>query len=204
MARPVQIDRDKALRAARDIFWRQGFTATSMSQLLKAMDIGSSSFYAAFGSKPELFAQVIEKYDAWSALQWERIRTTKAGLDAISEFLNTTVVDVSDKNRLKGCLLVNSILEMEGVDTELHQQLVNRFKGLEHRLSICLQEAQDSGTLREDVSIAEGVGYLMTNIYGLRVASRAGLSRAEARQRVQLLIRMISTSNTWGKQCRYK
>ena len=204
MARPVQIDRDKALREARDIFWRQGFTVTSMSQLLKAMDIGSGSFYAAFGSKPELFAQVIEKYDAWSALQWERIRTTKAGLDAISEFLNTTVVDVSDKNRLKGCLLVNSILEMEGVDTELHQQLVNRFKGLEHRLSICLQEAQDSGTLREDVSIAEGVGYLMTNIYGLRVASRAGLSRAEARQRVQLLIRMISTSNTWGKQCRYK
>jgi TetR/AcrR family transcriptional repressor of nem operon len=204
MARPVQIDRDKALREARDIFWRQGFTVTSMSQLLKAMDIGSGSFYAAFGSKPELFAQVIDKYDAWSAAQWERIRTTKTGLDVIREFLNATIVDVSDRNRLKGCLLVNSILEMEGVDTELHQQLVNRFKGLEHRLSICLQEAQDSGTLREDVSIAEGVGYLMTNIYGLRVASRAGLSRAEARQRVQLLIRMISTSNTWGKQCRYK
>ena len=204
MARPVQIDRDKALREARDIFWRQGFTVTSMSQLLKAMDIGSGSFYAAFGSKPELFAQVIDKYDAWSAAQWERIRTAKTGLDVIREFLNATIVDVSDRNRLKGCLLVNSILEMEGVDTELHQQLVNRFKGLEHRLSICLQEAQDSGTLREDVSIAEGVGYLMTNIYGLRVASRAGLSRAEARQRVRLLIRMISTSNTWGKQCRYK
>ena len=45
MARPVQIDRSKALRAARDIFWRQGFTTTSMSQLLKAMDIGSGSFY---------------------------------------------------------------------------------------------------------------------------------------------------------------
>ena len=65
-------------------------------------------------------------------------------------------------------------------------------------MSVCLQEAKDSGTLREDLSVAEGVGYLMTHIYGLRVASRAGLSRAEARQRVQLLIRMISTSNTWG------
>ena len=105
-------------------------------------------------------------------------------------------MDVSDKNRLKGCLLVNSILEMEGVDTELHQQLVDRFKGLEHILSPCLQEAQDSGTLREDVSIAEGVGYLMTNIHGLRVASRAGLSRAEARRRVQVLINMISKPNT--------
>ena len=85
---------------------------------------------------------------------------------------------------------------MKGVDTELHQQLVNRFKGLEQVLSLCLQEAQDSGTLREDVSIAEGVGYLMTNIYGLRVASRAGLSRAEARRRVQVLIQMISKPNT--------
>ena len=199
MARPVQIDRSKALRAARDIFWRQGFTATSMSQLLKAMDIGSGSFYAAFGSKPELFAQVIEKYQTWSAAQWERIRTSRQGLDAISEFLNATVVDVSDTNRRKGCLLVNSILEMEGVDTELHQQLVDGFNGLEQRLSVCLQEAKDSGTLREDLGVAEGVEYLMTNIYGLRVASRAGLSRAEARQRVQLLIRMISTSNTGSK-----
>lgn len=196
MARPVQIDRDKALKVAREVFWRQGYAATSMNQLLTSMNIGSGSFYAAFGSKPELFAQVIEKYDTWSAAEWERIRTTKAGLDAISEFLNATVVDVSDKNRLKGCLLVNSILEMEGVDTELHQQLVDRFKGLEHILSPCLQEAQDSGTLREDVSIAEGVGYLMTNIHGLRVASRAGLSRAEARRRVQVLINMISKPNT--------
>ena len=196
MARPVQIDRDKALKVAREVFWRQGYAATSMNQLLTSMNIGSGSFYAAFGSKPELFAQVIEKYDTWSAAEWEWIRTTKAGLDAISEFLNATVVDVSDKNRLKGCLLVNSILEMEGVDTELHQQLVDRFKGLEHILSPCLQEAQDSGTLREDVSIAEGVGYLMTNIYGLRVASRAGLSRAEARRRVQVLINMISKPNT--------
>ena len=196
MARPVQIDRSKALRAARDIFWRQGFTATSMSQLLKAMDIGSGSFYAAFGSKPELFVQVIEKYQDWSAAQWSRICTSRQGLDTISEFLYATVVDVSDRNRRKGCLLVNAILEMEGVDTALHQQLVKRFQGLEHRLSVCLQEAQDSGTLREDLSVAEGVAYLMNNIYGLRVASRAGLSRAEARQRVQLLIRMISRSNT--------
>ena len=99
-------------------------------------------------------------------------------------------------NRRKGCLLVNSILEMEGVDTELHQQLVGKFNGLEQRLSICLQEAKDSGTLREDLSVAEGVEYLMNNIYGLRVASRTGMSRAEARQRVQVLIGMISTSNT--------
>ena len=151
MPRPVQIDRDKALREARDIFWRQGFTATSMSQLLAAMDIGSGSFYAAFGSKPELFAQVIEKYDAWSAAQWGRIRSSRQGLDAISEFLNTTVVDVSDKNRRKGCLLVNSILEMEGVDTELHQQLVNRFKGLEQGLSICLREEIGRASCRERV-----------------------------------------------------
>jgi TetR/AcrR family transcriptional repressor of nem operon len=136
MARPVQIDRSKALRAARDIFWRQGFTTTSMSQLLKAMDIGSGSFYAAFGSKPELFAQVIEKYQNWSAAQWERIRTSRKGLDAISEFLNSTVVDVYDKNSRKGCLLVNSILEMEGVDTALHQQLVGKLNGLEQRLSV--------------------------------------------------------------------
>ena len=108
-----------------------------MSQLLKAMDIGSGSFYAAFGSKPELFAQVIDKY--------QTCRQRRRGFVPLDrdwtplEFLNATVVDVSDKNRRKGCLLVNSIPEMEGVESELHQQLVGKFNGLEHRLSVCLQ-----------------------------------------------------------------
>jgi hypothetical protein len=64
---------------------------------------------------------------SWSAAQWSRIYITRQGLDAISEFLYATVVDVSDRNRRKGCLLVNAILEMEGVDTAMHQQLAKRF-----------------------------------------------------------------------------
>ena len=66
MARPVQIDRQRALKAARGVFWRRGYNATSMSHLLDAMGMGAGSFYAAFDNKSRLFARVLDDYTDWS------------------------------------------------------------------------------------------------------------------------------------------
>eukprot|EP01041_Mallomonas_annulata_P037775 gene37776-biopygen29696 len=45
MARPIEFDRPKALNRAMALFWRQGFQATSLVDLLAAMGIGRSSLY---------------------------------------------------------------------------------------------------------------------------------------------------------------
>ena len=195
MARPVQVDRSKALRVAEGIFWRQGFTATPMSQLLEEMKLGSGSFYAAFGSKPGLFARVIEAYSGWSEAKFKKIRATHQGLDAIAEFLESTLVNVPDTDRRKGCLLVNTVLELEGVDAELHQLAVEGLKFLEQQLTVHVQEAMDSGQLREGLTVPAAVAVLMTTIQGLRVESRTGLSRQEAHMRVRVLIGLLSTTS---------
>src|ERR1700749_2943134 len=42
------------------LFWRKGFSATSMKYLCDAMGIRSPSLYAAFGSKESLYLEAIE------------------------------------------------------------------------------------------------------------------------------------------------
>ena len=53
MARPLEFEREEALEAAMDLFWRQGFVSPppkkKRKQLLDARAIGYSSFYATFG-----------------------------------------------------------------------------------------------------------------------------------------------------------
>ena len=52
-----------------------------------------------------------------SAATLARIRAEHSGLDAIRAFIDRTLIDVSDRARRRGCLLVNSVLELEGVET---------------------------------------------------------------------------------------
>ena len=64
MARPIEFNRDKAVNRALALFWRKGYQATSLADLLAAMGIGRISFYAAFIDKRTFF---IECLDLWSA-----------------------------------------------------------------------------------------------------------------------------------------
>lgn len=43
-------------------FWQHGYDATSLSQLKAALGISAPSFYAAFGSKENLFQETIALY----------------------------------------------------------------------------------------------------------------------------------------------
>jgi AcrR family transcriptional regulator len=60
--RPREFDRDAALEAGMQLFWRKGFAATSMNDLCEAMGIRSPSLYAAFGSKEALYLEAVQHY----------------------------------------------------------------------------------------------------------------------------------------------
>ena len=194
MARPVQVDRGQALKSAREIFWRRGYGATSMNHLLEATGMGSGSFYAAFVSKAGLFELVVANYCAWSGKQFEFLRQRHRGLDVLRAFLEKTLINVSNDNRRKGCLLVNSALELEGLEPHLHGLVSLGLEQLEREIHRCLVEADEDGRLREGVDIQESVGLLMSLIEGLRVGSRLGLSREQARRRVSAMLAMISST----------
>ena len=64
MARPAIHDRDEALARALRLFWAQGFHATSLKDIEKALDMRPGSIYAAFGSKEGLYRAALARYAA--------------------------------------------------------------------------------------------------------------------------------------------
>lgn len=62
MARPKTFDHDQVLDRAVELFWRKGYEATSIQDLVEAMGIQRGSLYAAFGSKQDLFLAVLDRY----------------------------------------------------------------------------------------------------------------------------------------------
>lgn len=63
MARTKEFDPDAALRAALELFWRRGYEATSMSDLVEHLGVGRASIYATFGNKRELYLKALARYE---------------------------------------------------------------------------------------------------------------------------------------------
>src|SRR5688500_4439591 len=64
MSRPREFDKEQVLDQAMMVFLERGYEATSVRDLIKAMDISSSSMYEVFGDKRGIFLEVLTRYCA--------------------------------------------------------------------------------------------------------------------------------------------
>ena len=62
MARTKAFDEDVVLDRAVELFWDQGYEATSISDLEEHLGVGRQSLYNTFGDKRELFVQALQRY----------------------------------------------------------------------------------------------------------------------------------------------
>lgn len=105
--RPRSFDRDMALTAALQLFWRQGYEATSLDDLTAAMKISRSSFYGCFGSKHGVLVAALESYAADAQARLRAV--AEAGPEAVPAMLEAIA---NPQDGPQGCLLVNCITEL--------------------------------------------------------------------------------------------
>src|SRR6267154_4259943 len=118
MARPREFDEPAVLDAAMDCFWRDGYEATSVRDLAARMGITGTSLYNAFGDKRSLFRQALHRYAERSTRERiSRLESTLPPKQAVRAFLGEIVERSVDGDR-RGCLLVNTALEIAPHDSE--------------------------------------------------------------------------------------
>ena len=111
MARPREFDEGAVLDAAVLCFWKQGYEATSVRDLVEHTGIAAASLYNAFGDKRALYEKALDHYVEDSIA--DRIRRCQSlpPLRAIEAFFEEIVKrSLNDRDR-KGCMLVNAALD---------------------------------------------------------------------------------------------
>lgn len=176
MARSPEFDRKKAVEAAMKLFWARGYTASSLPDLLEATGIARSSFYASFGTKRSLFIECLELFGdrTLTILEDDAKRLAPAALPRA--FFQATVLDVSQRKAKQGCLMVNTVLELADVDTQLNQLATKKLDAIEKAFARAFQVAHENGELDSPHSPEELASLVMTINLGLRVKSRQNLS----------------------------
>lgn len=159
------------------LFWARGFTATSLPDLLKAMGIARSSFYASFGTKRKLFTECLELFGDRTLAMLDKDAKTVPGAALPRAFFEATLLEVSHRRRKQGCMMVNTILELADVDRELNKLAARKLCAIENAFALAFRQAVDNGEMDSTRSPEELASMVMTINLGLRVQSRQNPSR---------------------------
>jgi TetR/AcrR family transcriptional repressor of nem operon len=178
MARPKDFDEERVLDRAVDCFWKHGYGATTVRDLADAMQIGSASLYNAYGDKRSLFGRSLERYANRSMRdRIARMEADHRPKEAIRAFL-AEIIDRSlkDPDR-KGCLLVNSALDVAPHDAEIGKVVAGYLDELRAFFRRNIEAAQHAGQMPESVDAEEVSGHLLGVLAGIRVLARTGARR---------------------------
>ena len=176
--RPRSFDRDAALRSAMNVFWARGYDGASLDELLRAMGgITPPSFYAAFGSKEELFLEVIQLYQRSSGSAPARALDTSPVRDGVEGMLRAAVDQFDNSAVGRGCLLVLGAPTRTKTNAGVHERLRDMRCQVPELVEKRLRRAISDGELPATAPVADIAAFFATVMHGLAVQARDGASR---------------------------
>ena len=190
--RPTRHSDDHLIGKAQEVFWKKGYTATSLSDLLQVTGAGSGSFYNTFkGGKKEVFKKaIIQRREAFDQFKQE-LNTSPAPLDLIKSFFRS-IAEADKKEHIKGCIIANTVVEMSFVDEELELEAVNILKDVEQMFTDTIRKAQTSKTISNRTDPAILGRYLITFWCGLNTLRRMYPDKGALLQQIEMQLAVMS------------
>ncbi|WP_157245848.1 TetR/AcrR family transcriptional regulator [Nonomuraea typhae] len=177
MARTKEFDPDLALDRAMELFWRKGYEATSMADLVEHLGVARASIYATFGGKRELYLKSLGRYLENGIDFTGRLTRPGPVLPAVRELVRQYADEAAHDTLHRGCLLVNTAVELAPHDGELAREVARNWDFVEDCLATALVRAQEQGELAADKDPRAIARLLLVVLQGLRVIGKASNDR---------------------------
>ncbi|MEW2508839.1 helix-turn-helix domain-containing protein [Streptomyces sp. NPDC046870] len=195
MARPKEFDPDTALQSALELFWRRGYEATSMADLVGHLGIGKASLYATFGSKHELYLRALDRYgQTQDPVLTRELSRPGPVLPAVRGLVRRFAAEAAaEATREQGCLVTNTAVELAPHDREAARRVERSWDTVETLLHSALVRAQAQGELaghRDPLALAR---MLLVLLQGLRVVGKASTDPARVRDAAEQALALLDT-----------
>lgn len=187
MGRPRKFDREEALQKAIEVFWSQGYAATTMTDLQKALGIGRQSLYATFGEKPQIFEEALGSYVAMADAMLDEKFGPDPGVEEIRAHFDFALDGLHNGERM-GCLAMNTCVERAPHDPETAKLSTRVLESLQKTFSRALMNGVQRGELAQDLDVNGVASVLVNQSAGLAVLVRAGTPVTELRAIVDTLL----------------
>ncbi|TQM21092.1 TetR family transcriptional regulator [Chryseobacterium aquifrigidense] len=165
MARNVEFNEEQAIDKAMEVFWKNGYTATSMRDLTDAMKINSSSLYNTIGDKHTLFIKCLEQYTAQRQQRFlELVQGDSSPLERLKYLIN--VVAESIDQTPAACMAIKASFELAEQDTAVHSILKKDLNFSFEQVKMLLEQACIVGEVDADMDIDATAHYVVNSFTG--------------------------------------
>jgi AcrR family transcriptional regulator len=169
LARKKQYNEDVVIEKAMHLFWRNGYSTTSMQMLEKEMGINKFSIYSSFGNKHGLFLESLKSYKRRVHSIFEQFQNSNNGIDDIKEFFYNSVQICNEEGNQKGCLLTNTYNEFSEIEDQLINEQMDAF--MDQLKELFIQKLKMNPT-KDEATVLQQANYLLLAKHGLAAASR--------------------------------
>ena len=148
MARSKEFDEERALAAAMDVFWRQGYANTSLEDLMREMSIARQSLYDTFGDKRTLYLKAMELYrDRTNSSLRQSLASAPTVKGGFTKVVLGLVAETREQHA-RGCLLLSANMERAVDDGEVARFLEDNQAEVESIFADALRRGQRGNRAR--------------------------------------------------------
>lgn len=192
MARPRSFEREEVVEKALGVFWRQGYQATSVQDLVEATGLNRGSLYDTFGDKHGLFLETVNYYRAnVSAQRLARLEAPGPLRERVAGFFQGIIDFAQGEGRLLGCLMTNSTVELAPHDRDARLAVAANMGAMEAAFRRVLTRAKKNGELAGDKSPADLARFFTATANGLNVMAKTAPEPATLRSVVRVALEAL-------------
>lgn len=146
--------RERLLETASDLFYRQGYLATGINQVIAEAGVAKASFYAHFPSKEALCQAYLERrhelWGGWLEAEIAKGRAPRERVTRVFDFLERWLPGCD----YRGCAFLNIAAEIPADDSALRAIVCDVKRGLRDRCEALLQDLADSEPRYADLPVS--------------------------------------------------
>ena len=192
MSRPKEFSPDDALDKAMQVFWHKGYEATSMGDLLSAMDLNRGSLYDTFGDKRTLLLKVMDQYcTAFVGPKLSLLDQPGPALPTLRRFIIGMIEGGLADPQRRGCFISNTVMELSPHEEEIAGTLRQALMMAEDAFFKVLARAKQQGELTHDKDPRALARFLTTMMQGTIVMIKAGAPADAVNQTAETALSML-------------
>lgn len=192
MPRVKLFDEQEILEKAMELFWKKGYYATSIQDLVDHLGVNRASLYDTYGGKRELFYKAFQYYRTTNT---QALRKFLNAYDDVREGLRNLFRMAIEESRLdkdlKGCFVVNTTTELVPNDSSALQVLCENKSTLEQLFYDYLSSGVQKGQISEQKDLKAIVSILFTYYSGLRIITKVNIDEEELYSSVDTLLSLL-------------